>query len=152
MTSFRYARLGFTLVEMALAIVVMALLTAISMPRIATLLSHSRVNQTSAVVASDLQNAFAIAGRQRRPVRLSCVCASGAYSVVDRAGGTVRLSRTLLGDDESGVTALTFTPTTPVEIFPSGVASSPLTVTISAGAYSRQITMTTGGQVRIVPQ
>ena len=138
------------MVEMGLTIVIVALLTAISMPRIGTLLSHSRVNQSTAVVASDLETAFAIAGRQRRPVRLNCVCDSVLYRVVDRAGGTVRLNRKLLGDDESGVTALTFS-TTPVDIFPSGVASSQLTVTISAGTYSRQITMTTGGQVRILP-
>jgi prepilin-type N-terminal cleavage/methylation domain-containing protein len=151
MTSFRCARQGVTLVEMALTLVVMGLLTAISMPRIGTLLSHSRVNHTTAVVASDLQHAFAIAGRQRRPVRVSCVCDSVLYRVVDRAGGTVRLNRMLLGDDESGVTGLAFSAS-PVEIFPSGVASAPLTVTISAGAYARQVTMTTGGQVRILPQ
>jgi hypothetical protein len=73
------------------------------------------------------------------------------YRVVDRAGGTVRLNRMLLGDDESGVTGLAFSAS-PVEIFPSGVASAPLTVTISAGAYARQVTMTTGGHVRILPQ
>ena len=138
------------MVEMALTIVIIALLTAISMPRIGTLLSHSRVNHSTAVVASDLQTAFAMAGRQRRPVRLTCVCDSVLYRVADRAGGTVRLNRALRGDAESGVTALAFS-TTPVDIFPSGVASTPLTVTISAGTYARQITMTTAGQVRILP-
>ena len=151
MTSFRCARLGLTLVEMALTLAVIGILTAVSMPWIGTMLSHSRVNHTAAVVASDLQSAFAIAGRQRSPVRLSCVCDSVLYRVVDRAGGTVRLNRVLLGNDESGVTGLAFSAS-PVEIFPSGVASAPLTVTISAGAYARQITMTTGGQVRILPQ
>jgi prepilin-type N-terminal cleavage/methylation domain-containing protein len=143
-------RRGFTMVELGLTIVVISLLTAFSVPRIGPLLSRSRVNQIAAVVAADLETAFAIAGRQRRPVRLSCVCASVRYQVADRSDGTLRLSRTLSGDEESGVTALTFS-TTPVDIFPSGIASSPLTVTISAGGYSRDIQMTTAGQVRILP-
>ena len=137
------------MVELALTIVMIALLTAIGVPRIGTILSHSRLNQSTAVVASDLEAAFALAGRQRRPVRLACACDSLLYRVADRADGTLRLNR-MLGDDESGVTAMTFS-TTPVEIFPSGVASAPLTVTLGAGAYTRQVTMTTGGQVRILP-
>jgi hypothetical protein len=54
------------------------------------------------------------------------------------------------GDTEFGVTGLVFSTTT-LDIFPSGVASAPLTVTISAGGYSRQVTMTTAGLVRILP-
>jgi len=150
MSSSRHGPAGFTMVELALTLVTIALLTAISVPRIGTILSHSRLNQSTALVASDLEGAFALAGRQRKPVRLNCVCDSVLYRVLDRADGTLRLNRMLLGDDESGVTAMTFS-TTPVDIFPSGVASAPLTVTLSAGAYSRQITMTTGGQVRILP-
>jgi prepilin-type N-terminal cleavage/methylation domain-containing protein len=150
MTSFRYTRRGFTVTELALTIVVLGLLTMITVPRLASLVNHSRVNRTTALVAADLERAFAMAGRQRKPVRLSCACDSVLYRVVDRTGGTVRLTRNLAGDDESGVTALAFNPTTPVEIFPSGVASSPLTVTISAGGYARQVTMTSAGQVRIV--
>jgi hypothetical protein len=91
-----------------------------------------------------------MAGRQRRPIRLTCTCGSVRYQAADRSDGTVRLSRTLAGDSESGVTALAFS-TPQVDIFPSGVASAPLTVTISAGGYSRQIQMTTAGQVRVLP-
>jgi type II secretory pathway pseudopilin PulG len=138
------------MVELGLTLVIISLLTALSVPRIGPLLSRSRVNQTAAVVAADLETAFAIAGRQRRPVRLSCVCASVRYQVADRSDGTPRLSRTLSGNEESGVTALAFS-TPQVDIFPSGVASAPLLVTISAGAYSRQIQMTSAGQVRILP-
>lgn len=140
---------GFTMVEMSLTIVVLGLLTLIATPKVATLISHSRVNATTAVVAADLETAFALAGRQRKPVRLSCACDSTRYRVADRAGGTVRLSRMLSGDEDFGVTGLTFSAN-PVDIFPSGVASAPLTVTISAGGYDRQVTMTTAGQVRIL--
>jgi hypothetical protein len=138
------------MVELALTVVVLGLLTIIATPKVGELIHHGRVNRTTAVVAADLESAFAIAARQRKPVRLSCACDSTLYRVVDRAGGTVRLTRTLSGDTDFGIGALTFS-TSPIDIFPSGVASAPLTVTISGGGRTRQITMTTAGQVRIVP-
>jgi Tfp pilus assembly protein FimT len=138
------------MVEVGLTVVVLGLLTLIATPKVGALIHHSRVNRTAAVVAADLEAAFATAARQRKPVRLTCVCDSTRYRVVDRAGGTVRMSRTLNGDTDFGVSTLAFS-TNPVEIFPSGVASSPLTVTITGGGRTRQITMTTAGQVRIVP-
>jgi type II secretory pathway pseudopilin PulG len=138
------------MIELMLTVSVLGLLMLISLPRIGTILTHSRVNRSAGVVAADLERAFALAGRQRKPVRLSCLCDSLGYRVVDRAGGTVRLTRLLGEYDESGVTGIAFS-TTPVDIFPSGVASAPLTVTISAGGYARQVTMTSAGLVRIVP-
>ena len=141
---------GFTMVELSLTVVVLSLLTLIATPKVGALIHHGRVNRTTAVVAADLEAAFAMAARQRKPVRLSCACDSTRYRVVDRADGTVRLSRTLSGDADFGISGLVFS-TNPVEIFPSGVASSPLTVTISGGGQTRQITMTTAGQVRILP-
>jgi type II secretory pathway pseudopilin PulG len=140
---------GFTMVEVALTITVLALLTLIMVPRIGTMLSHARVNRTTNLVAADLETAFAMAGRQRKPVRLACACDSVLYRVTDRTGGTVRLRRYFRGDSDLGISGLAFS-TTPVDIFPSGVASSNLTVTISAGGYSRQVTMTSAGQVRVV--
>jgi prepilin-type N-terminal cleavage/methylation domain-containing protein len=143
-------RAGFTMSELALTIVLLSLLTLIATPRVGALIHRGRVNRTTAVVAADLESAFAIAARQRKPVRLTCACDSTRYRVIDRAGGIVRLTRMLSGDTDLGISGLVFS-TNPVDIFPSGVASSPLTVTISGGGHTRQISMTTAGQVRILP-
>lgn len=143
-------RTGFTMVEFALTAVVLGILALMATPKVGALIHRGRVNRATAIVAADLESAFAMAARQRRPVRLSCACDSTLYRVVDRAGGTVRLSRTLSGDADFGITGLVFSAS-PVDIFPSGIASAPLTVTISGGGRTRQITMTTAGQVRIQP-
>jgi prepilin-type N-terminal cleavage/methylation domain-containing protein len=144
------SRRGFSLVEVLLTVVVLGLMTVIGMPRVNTFMTHLRVKRATALVASDLEQAFALAGRQRKPVRISCTCASQMYTVTDRAGGTNRLTRALGADDEYKLTTLTFSAT-PVDVFPSGIASSALTVTIGAGGYTRQITMSSAGQVRILP-
>jgi Tfp pilus assembly protein FimT len=133
-----------------LTVVVLSLMTLVGMPRVNTFMTHLRVQRASALVAADLEQAFALAGRQRRPVRITCACASQTYTVADRSSGTTQLTRALGADADYKLTTLTFSAT-PVDVFPSGVTSAPLTVTIGAGGYTRQITLTSAGQVRILP-
>jgi hypothetical protein len=59
-----------------------------------------------------------VAGRQRKPVRIDCTCASQAYTVADRAGGTVRLTGALGSDADYKLTSLAFS-TAPVPPCPA---------------------------------
>jgi len=143
-------RRGFSLIEVLLTVVVLGLMTMIGMPRVNTFMTHMRVKRATALVAADLEQAYALAGRERKPMRITCTCASQIYTVADRSGGTNRLTRALGADADYKLTTLTFS-VTPVDIFPSGVTSSALTVTLGAGGYTRQITLSSAGQVRILP-
>ncbi|HJR15794.1 MAG TPA: type II secretion system protein [Gemmatimonadales bacterium] len=144
------SRLGFTMVELVLTITIIGILAGIMIPAIGRTMQATRVKRAAAIVAADLENAFTLAGRFRRPMRISCTCGSGIYTVADLAGGTVRLRRTLVGDSDLSNMTLTFgTPT--VDIYPSGVSSAALQVTISSGSSSRVITASTAGFVRITP-
>ena len=143
------------MVGLALTLTVFGLLTAISLPRVSTILRHIRINRTTSTIAADLESAFTLAARQRKPVRISCDCSNRGYTLADRTGGTIRLSRSLSSNDY-GVGTLTFSNASvvanaTVDVFPSGIASAPLTVTIASGGWSRQVTLTTAGQVRILP-
>lgn len=129
-----------------MVIAVVGLLSLIAQQQVSGTIRRSQVNRATAAVAADLESAFTMAARQRRPIRISC-CTNGSYTFADRTGGTVRLQRSLI---DYGVTTLTFS-TSPVDIFPSGVATSADTVTIGAGGYTRRIVMTSAGLVRILP-
>ena len=143
-------RRGFTMVEMALAFAIIGLLSLIMVPKIGRAMQASRTRQAAATVAGDLERAFTLAARYRKPMRLSCVCGSGTYTVADRTGGTVRLFRDLRNGGDLGSMTLAFS-TTPVDIFPSGVSTLPDTIRITSGISTRTIVMTTAGQVRILP-
>jgi Tfp pilus assembly protein FimT len=146
-------RRGYTMVELAMVFALIGILTLMGVPKIRQVIRASQVNRTASLVASDLERAFTIAARYRKPMRLACVCGSGTYSVADRTGGTVRLSRNLRSDSQLGSMTLTFSQT-PVDIFPTGVVSitaPPLLVRVTSGNSTRAVTMTTAGQVRIVP-
>jgi type II secretory pathway pseudopilin PulG len=135
---------------MVLAFVIIGLMSLMMTPRMTRFMQSQQTRRAASVVAVDLERAFSIAARYRKPMRLACVCGSGTYTVADRAGGTVRLSRNLRDDGDLGRMTLTFS-STPVDIFPSGISTLPLTVQVTSGNSTRTIVMTTGGQVRIQP-
>jgi hypothetical protein len=130
---------------MAVAIVVASLLGLIAQRQVGPLIRRAQVNRATAAVAADLETAFSMAARQRRPIRITC-CAGVSYTLADLNGGTVRLQRSLV---DYGITTVAFTAS-PVDIFPSGVASSADTVTIGAAGYTRRVIMTSAGLVRIL--
>ena len=144
------SRSGFGLIEFSLALIVLGLVALIGVPSIGRMKARTRVDRVTAQVASDLEHAFAIAVRQRKPVRLACTCASGRYQITDQSDGMIHLSRDLNAPGDFGVTDLSFSSSR-VDILPSGIASSPDTVTISAAGYARRIVMTTQGKVTILP-
>jgi len=141
-------RSGFTLIEVAMTLTLIAILTAMMVPKIGRTLQSVQVNRAAAIVAGDMEAAFTMAGRQRKPMRIAFDGAA-TYTIADRADGTVRLSRLLTGDSDIGSLTVNFSQT-PVDVSPRGVSTAALTVTLSAGASTRAISVSTAGHVRVV--
>jgi type II secretory pathway pseudopilin PulG len=141
---------GFTMLELALTLCVIGIMTAMMVPKIGRVVQATRLNREIAIVAADLEQVFTLAARYRKPMRLSCTCGTQTYTIADRTGGTVRLSRRLGADADLGTLTLTFSAT-PIDIFPSGVSTAPDTVRITSGISTRAVVLTTAGQVRIIP-
>jgi type II secretory pathway pseudopilin PulG len=149
----RRREFGFTMVEMGLTLVIIAIMTAMMVPKIGRVMQATRVNRTAAIVAGDLEQAFTLAGRFRRPMRISCTCGTGTYTVADLNGGTVRLTRRLGQDADLGSITLAFELPVAgvVDVFPSGVSTQLLRVRITSGISTKAVTLSTAGHVRIVP-
>jgi type II secretory pathway pseudopilin PulG len=143
---------GFTVIELILIVSIIGILAGMAGPAISTIVRHSRTNRAGFVITADLQNAFAVAARQRQPVQIVADSASKSYQFIDRKTGTVLKVRSFYGDvSEYQLQKLIFTPTT-IDVFPSGVSSAPLTVDLGNGDYSRRITASTAGFIRLVPR
>lgn len=136
------------MLEMLVVLVIIGLLVGIAIPKIARLIGHERVNRAAQVLVLDLQNGFATAGRQRAPVRLTFTPGTKSYVFTDRASGTVLQTRTMAAGSEYSLTSLVTTATT-VDILPNGIGSTAFTVTLANGDYSRVITASTAGFVRM---
>ena len=141
------------MVELALTFTIIAILTAMAIPKFGRIMQATRVNRVSAIVAADLEQAFTLAGRFRRPMRISCTCGAGTYTMADRAGGTVRLQPDSGGRLGPGQLTLVFEVPVAgiVDVFPSGVSTTPLQVRITSGTSTRAVTLSTAGHVRIIP-
>jgi type IV fimbrial biogenesis protein FimT len=145
--SMRNAR-GFTLVELMVAVAVAAIGLRMASRPFATFLSRSRTSKAAAVVAGDLDLARSIAVRQRQPVRVTFTSGSVQYTLGDRSGGTIYKTVGLGTASDYKVPSVQFSPAT-IDFYPSGVASSALTVTLASGPSTRTVTLTRVGMIRI---
>ena len=142
-------RPGFSIMELLVVIGIMGILAAMTGPAISRIVRHQRTNRAAMVITADLQNAFAVAARQREPVRIQADAASRSYQFIDRKSGNVLRIRTFYGDtSEYRLSSLVFTPTT-IDVFPSGISSSPVRVDLANGDYSKVITASSAGFIRV---
>jgi prepilin-type N-terminal cleavage/methylation domain-containing protein len=141
---------GFSMLEMLIVLIIVGLLIMISIPKMARVMRHERVNRAAQVVVADLQNGFAMAGRQRAPVRLTFTPSTKTYVFTDRASGTVLQTRTMNNQSEFALSTLSGTPAT-IDVLPNGIGSASFSVTIAQGDYIRTVTASSAGFVRLVP-
>lgn len=141
---------GYTLVELAIVLVVMGILSALASARLRPALEHGKVNAAASVLAVDLQYAQMLAARQRRPVVVIVVPSTKQYLIRDRpAGGTVFRTR-LLGQDTEYTLDELISTVSAMEVFPTGTTRAPTTFTVGLGGYRRQVRFTRAGQIRVL--
>ena len=141
------AREGFTLIETIIVLVVVAILAALVVPQANAAISQSRVQNSASVIAGDLQLAFSLASRQRAPLRIVVDPSGRQYRITNRAG-TVIKERKVGDTSDLHVGSMTST-VTQLEIFPNGLASGPISITVTLNGHTQTISMTRAGQVRV---
>jgi len=143
------SRSGFSIIEAVMVLLVVLVVVGTLTPRLASILSHSRINRAAGLVASDFYLAQSLASRARQPVKVT----------VSSAAKTIRLS--LYSNDDSlalryygtegewKVGSLSATPTQ-ILVMPSGMTSASITVNLTYEDYTRQVKLSRAGQVRII--
>jgi hypothetical protein len=123
-------------------------MTATTIPAVTTMITHAHVNQAAVTVSHDLAVAVSDAARERKPIRIALASGHQSITITDKTSGTVLATRALGAGDIYALDSASFS-TSPVDVMPSGLATSALTVTLWSQGYSRQVTMSLAGWVRV---
>jgi type II secretion system protein H len=144
----RLSTSGYTVLELLVVMVVMALLTGLAYVRLAPALGHAKVRSAANVLATDLQYAQMLAVRFARPMVVTVNSGSLEYEIAERGGGTVHRTREMGAASEYMLDELSGSPTS-VEFFPNGVAGQSLTVTLGQSGFRRKVTLSRAGKIRV---
>lgn len=137
---------GFTLLELLIVLMIVGIVTALSGGRVHAIIVQQRVNRAANSLQSDLEAAFSIANRNRRPVRIAWDASKLQLQVTDRAG-TVFYRRTPLGADYNLKSSNVTVSRSPIEIFPNGLANDTLLIQLSMESNVKKIRMSRAGMV-----
>ncbi len=147
-------RRGFTLIELLIVVGIMSIVLTMSMGRATRAISAWRVDAASRAISDELQSAFALVGRNRKPLVLSVDKTKMQLRLLSRSGAdTFRLralgSSSVYNLRSADLTVYPATTPTTLEIYPPGLASDSLSITIKKDGTARRIRMLRGGLVQI---
>ena len=117
-------------------------------PSVARQITRARINRATRVVAADFYLAQSTASRSRKPVSLYINPDPRAIFVTDTQTGTLLYVRRFGLATEFKLEALTAVPST-VVVFPSGMLSASVVVSVGSSSYQRYVNISRAGQIRV---
>jgi prepilin-type N-terminal cleavage/methylation domain-containing protein len=145
------ARSGYTLMELVVVMMIGGIVTTMSMGKVHALLSQQRVVHAATAVQNDLEAAFQIAARNRKPVVISYDSTAQRFTIGDRTG-SMYYRRTNLSAQAYGFSRTSVgVSKTPLQVFPNGLAEDVLQVTFSSNGTTKKLYMTRTGLVKVIP-
>ena len=141
------------MIEMLVVFIVFGISAMIATRSVGDTLRRDRVSKASAVLSADIEQAFALAARQRSPIRIALNRANRTFVVIDRADTTVKYRTRNFKTGEFSLDTIMRNRDS-LDIMPNGLATDTLSLTLGiftkGGAlYTRTIRVTRGGLVRI---
>ncbi len=147
------ARKGFTLVELLIVLALIGIVASIAIRSVGDTMRRDRVVKSIAILSTDLEQAFAVAGRLRAPVRLLFDSTKRTFSVANRSDTTLKYRTRQFATGDLALDYMSVSRNT-LDIMPSGLSTDTLSLRIgiyskNGTTYDRTIRMTRGGLVRV---
>jgi prepilin-type N-terminal cleavage/methylation domain-containing protein len=145
-------RRGFTMLELLLVITMIGLISMMTFGRLGSMMTQWRVNKAAQAYGEELQAAFAIVGRDRKPVRITIDRTNMELRITAR-DTTLKYRRRNFGVTSAYKLDSVNIGIDParrmIEVYPPGLAAESLQVEISRDGKYRRIRMLRGGLVQI---
>ena len=147
-------RSGFTFIEILVVFIVFSAVMAISVRSVGDTLRRDRVAKVSAIVGTDIEQAFSIAARQRLPVRMLIDRTNLKLTIVDRNTPTlIYKTRSFASSGAYAVDSIASNVDF-IDIMPNGLATDTLKLSLvirtrGGAAYAKSVRASKGGLVRL---
>lgn len=147
-------RPAFTLMEVLIVVILVGIVMATAAPKVSGIRTQQRVIRAASIVQTDMELAYAVATRNRAPIKLTWSSSASAMQlkVTDRTGATTYKTTDFktLGLSNGDVTV----SSSSVTVFPSGFASDTMSMTFSVTVdgknYKRRVRMSRAGLVKVI--
>jgi prepilin-type N-terminal cleavage/methylation domain-containing protein len=142
------ARAGFSILELLIVMLIMGVMAQLSMGRVHAMLNQQRVVHAATAIQNDLEAAFQIAARNRKPVQIKWDSTMQQLIIGDRSG-SMFYRKTNLGLQAYGFRGGAVTVSqSPLQIYPNGLAADTLLITISSNGVTKKVRMSRAGLVQ----
>ena len=147
---FRHSvRRGFTLIEVLVSVGLIGIALYISVPRFARLRDQSRVQRAAQTMQAEVQQAFAIAGRNRVPIKLTWNSSALQLQVTNLAESAIYRRAGVGVGSGFGLNASNVSVTPPsLTVFPNGLANDSLVIVVSRSGYTATVRVARSGMLR----
>jgi len=147
-------RRGFSMIELLIVFIVFGLVVMISIRSVGDTIRRDRASKAASILGADIEQAFAIAARQRTPVMMALNRSNKTFSIIDRASTTkVYRRRSFARTADYGVDSLYANRDT-IVIMPNGIATNTMDITLrittrGGAVYTKKVAVSVGGMVRV---
>jgi Tfp pilus assembly protein FimT len=143
------------MIELLIVFVVFGLVVMMSIRSVGDTLRRDKASKAAYILGADIEQAFAIAARQRMPVMMVVDRANRTFSIIDRDTTTKKIyrRRSFSKTGDYGVDSLYANRDT-IVIMPNGIATNSMDLTLrftSTGGttYTKKVSASVGGMVRV---
>jgi prepilin-type N-terminal cleavage/methylation domain-containing protein len=143
-----HSRRGYTIIELLIVMVIIAVLAGLAYVKMVPALERGRVRGAASLLAGDLQYAQVLAARNREPIVVNVNTVTLSYQVTNRAGTEVFRTRDLGPTGDYALDEVSATPAT-LEVFPNAIAAQAGTYVLGLNGYRRRVTFSRAGQIRV---
>lgn len=140
-------RAAFSLVEVIVTLTIVGIVAAISVPKMHDIGNQNRVHRASQALQTEVQQAFAIAGRNRAPITFRWNSGTSEFQTTNLTATKVYRRSSIAGYGLKA-TEVTMTPAV-FTVFPNGIARDSLIVTIARSPYSKSVHVSRAGMVQV---
>jgi hypothetical protein len=117
-------------------------------PSVIRQITHARINRATRVIAADFYLAQSTASRTRKPVSMSVDSAARTVTMTDTQSAT-QISTRQYGTTSEFKLQQVYSVPASIIVFPSGMLSASVAVTVGDPSYRRYVNVSRAGQIRI---